>query len=127
MPLFPFLLYSTAGTAIWTALLAGAGYVLEGQYQKVSDWVNSASNVVVGLLVLWYVLPRPDVWAATGKLMLPSLTIEGRSQIVLCGGHRRSRSRETRHDVSAKVICGAQGAHSLIVSKLSLIGRLKPH
>lgn len=55
MPLIPFLLYSTLGTALWTTFLAGAGYLLESQYQRVSDWVNPVSNVVIGLLVLWYI------------------------------------------------------------------------
>lgn len=54
MPFAPFLLYSAIGTAAWTALLAGAGYVLESQYEKVADWINPVSNVVIGLLVVWY-------------------------------------------------------------------------
>ncbi|MGQ9370597.1 DedA family protein [Azospirillum sp. ST 5-10] len=49
-----FLIYTTAGTAVWTALLAGAGYLLEGQYEAVQSWVNPVSNVAVGALVLWY-------------------------------------------------------------------------
>ena len=54
MPLGPFLAYSTLGSAIWTALLAGAGFLLEGQYEKVSTWLNPVSNVVVIALVGWY-------------------------------------------------------------------------
>ncbi|MBC6716555.1 DedA family protein [Aurantimonas sp. DM33-3] len=55
MPLTPFLLYTILGTVIWTAFLAGAGYLLESQYQRVSNWVNPVSNVVIGLFVLWYI------------------------------------------------------------------------
>ena len=66
MPLPKVLAYSTAGTAIWTALLAGAGYLLEGGYQRVEGWVNPVSNVVVVVLVLWYVYR-----VATFKRRLP--------------------------------------------------------
>ncbi len=55
MPLVPFLLYTTAGTAIWTTLLAGAGYLLEDRYQQVSGWLNPLSNIVVAGIALWYV------------------------------------------------------------------------
>jgi membrane protein DedA with SNARE-associated domain len=54
MPLAAFLLYSAAGTVLWTALLAVAGYYLESQYDKVADWVSPVSNVVIGLIVLCY-------------------------------------------------------------------------
>jgi membrane protein DedA with SNARE-associated domain len=54
MPLGSFLLYSTAGTIIWTALLATAGYFLESQYEKVAHWMNPISNIAIGLVVLGY-------------------------------------------------------------------------
>lgn len=54
MPLAPFLLYSAAGTVLWTTLLAVAGYFLESQYDKVAGWVNPVSNVIIGVLVLGY-------------------------------------------------------------------------
>ena len=54
MPLGSFLVYSTAGTIIWTALLAMAGYFLESQYDKVAHWMNPISNVVIGLIILGY-------------------------------------------------------------------------
>jgi membrane protein DedA with SNARE-associated domain len=54
MPLGAFLLYSSAGTLLWTALLAVAGYFLESQYDKVAGWMNPVSNVVIGLIVLGY-------------------------------------------------------------------------
>lgn len=45
-----FLAWTALGTGLWTALLAGAGYLLQGQYALVAAYVNPASNVVVGLL-----------------------------------------------------------------------------
>ena len=54
MPLARVTLYSALGTVIWTALLAGAGFLLEDQYQRVADWANPVSNAVVAILVIWY-------------------------------------------------------------------------
>lgn len=54
MGLGPFLAYSAVGTAVWTGLLAGAGYLLEGQYEKVADYLNPVSNVIFGLIALAY-------------------------------------------------------------------------
>jgi len=55
MGLVRFLIYTVAGTVLWTGALAGAGYLLGAQYQQVSSWLNPASNVILGALVLWYV------------------------------------------------------------------------
>nr|WP_246499927.1 DedA family protein [Azospirillum soli] len=55
MALVRFLIYSAAGTAIWSAFLAGSGYLLEDQYQKVSGWVNPVSNLILGATAVWYV------------------------------------------------------------------------
>ena len=49
-----FLAYSTLGTALWTALLAAAGYLLEGQYHKVGAYLDPVSNAILALLVLGY-------------------------------------------------------------------------
>ena len=54
MPLDRFLISSILGTLLWTGLLAGAGFLLENQYRKVVDLVNPVSNVVIGVIVLWY-------------------------------------------------------------------------
>lgn len=54
MPLIKFLAYSALGTALWTAFLAVAGYLLESQYDKVADWMGPISQVVIAALVLWY-------------------------------------------------------------------------
>ncbi len=54
MPLPPFLLWTGIGTVVWTALLAGAGYLLESQYEAVSAWLGPVSNVIVGAIVVFY-------------------------------------------------------------------------
>ncbi|WP_416878421.1 DedA family protein [Litorimonas sp.] len=50
-----FLLYSAFGTLLWTGLLAGAGFVLKSQYQKVENWLNPVSWGVVLFLFVWYI------------------------------------------------------------------------
>ena len=55
MPLGPFLLCSGLGTVVWSGLLAGAGYLLEDRYNAVSGYVNPASNVIMGVMLLYYV------------------------------------------------------------------------
>jgi membrane protein DedA with SNARE-associated domain len=53
MPLGRFLLYSTAGTLVWTAALAYAGVVLQANFTVVSDYIDAATNVLlIGLGVL---------------------------------------------------------------------------
>lgn len=54
MPLSLFLLYSAVGTALWTTLLVSAGYVLESQYEKVSEYMNPIANAIVLILVGTY-------------------------------------------------------------------------
>lgn len=54
MPMAQFLAWSTAGTVIWTGLLAGAGYLLGNNYDLVASWLNPVANVVVGALVAIY-------------------------------------------------------------------------
>jgi membrane protein DedA with SNARE-associated domain len=54
MPLLPFLAYSTVGTALWTALLAAAGYLLQSQYRSVADWLNPVTSGVLALMAAVY-------------------------------------------------------------------------
>ena len=49
-----FLIASTIGTALWTALLTGAGYKLQENFHAVGQVVGPISNVIVGMLVLIY-------------------------------------------------------------------------
>ncbi len=54
MPMLPFLAVTTLGSALWVTLLTVAGYLLEGGFRAVEDWLNPVSNLVVAALVLWY-------------------------------------------------------------------------
>lgn len=64
MGLLRFLLFTTLGTALWTTLLGVAGYLLEGQYRVVADYLNPITNVIVALVVAPY-LYRVATWRAT--------------------------------------------------------------
>ena len=66
MGLVAFLAASAAGTVLWTALLAGAGYLLESQYQRVESYANLVTNIVLGLMLAWYVY-RVVTWPGPRK------------------------------------------------------------
>lgn len=51
---YRFLAYSTAGSALWTAMLAGAGYLLEAQYATVARYLDPVSRGILGLMVAAY-------------------------------------------------------------------------
>ena len=55
MNLAAFLAYTTAGSAIWTALLAWLGYVLGSNFEKVGEYLDPVSWIVLGGLLAWYV------------------------------------------------------------------------
>ena len=70
MPLLPFLVASAIGTVGWTALLTTAGYLLESQYQRVEGYANIGTNLIVGLMLAWYVyrvISWPGAREAAGK------------------------------------------------------------
>ena len=52
MPMAPFLVWSTAGSLIWTALLTVAGMVLGEGYSNVELWIDPVSKAVKVLLVV---------------------------------------------------------------------------
>jgi len=54
MPMGQFLLYSTVGSLVWTGILAGAGYMLESQYEKVAQYVDPVSKAILIGLLGWY-------------------------------------------------------------------------
>jgi membrane protein DedA with SNARE-associated domain len=54
MSLRRFLVFSTIGTAGWSAALAGAGYFLGSQFEDVEKIIGPLSVVVIGLIVLGY-------------------------------------------------------------------------
>lgn len=51
MPIGPFLLFTTLGSLIWTSALAVAGYLLQSQYDRVANWINPVSTLVIVSLV----------------------------------------------------------------------------
>jgi uncharacterized membrane protein YkvA (DUF1232 family) len=54
MPLVPFLVCSSIGSLLWTAALAASGYLLEANYRLVGDYLDRASKIIIGLIVLTY-------------------------------------------------------------------------
>jgi membrane protein DedA with SNARE-associated domain len=50
-----FLLYSTIGTALWTSVLATAGYLLEDHYEQVGAYLNPLANAIIAGIALVYV------------------------------------------------------------------------
>ncbi len=54
MPKGRFLVLTALGSAIWTALLTAAGYILEAQYDLVKDWLNPVTSVIVAGMVGLY-------------------------------------------------------------------------
>lgn len=55
MTLRRFLIFSTIGTAGWTAALACAGYFLGSQFEDVEKWLGPLSTLVIAGIVLTYV------------------------------------------------------------------------
>ncbi len=49
-----FLACSALGTALWTSLLAFAGFLLEHQHEKVSEWLNPATTAILAGVAAWY-------------------------------------------------------------------------
>jgi membrane protein DedA with SNARE-associated domain len=62
MPFHSFLLYSAAGTLVWTAALACAGVVLRANFARVGDYVGMATNIVFAILGLLLVRRYIRCW-----------------------------------------------------------------
>jgi membrane protein DedA with SNARE-associated domain len=54
MRVVPFLICSAIGTALWTAALAYAGYLLGAHYQEVTHAMDVATWILLGLFVAAY-------------------------------------------------------------------------
>ena len=52
MPMTPFLLWTTAGSLIWTVLLTVAGMVMGEGYSNVELWIDPVSKGVKVILVI---------------------------------------------------------------------------
>jgi membrane protein DedA with SNARE-associated domain len=55
MDMASFLCFTAIGAALWTALLAFAGYILREKFEKVGEYLNPASYVVLAAIVIIYV------------------------------------------------------------------------
>jgi membrane protein DedA with SNARE-associated domain len=64
MPLASFLLYSAAGTIVWTAALTYAGVVLRANYDVVGDYVGVATNLIFAALAILLVRRYIQCWTA---------------------------------------------------------------
>ena len=63
-----FMIFSTIGSAGWTAALACAGYFLGSQFDDVEKWLGPLSTLVIAAIVLTYVW-RLLRWKAKPVLM----------------------------------------------------------
>lgn len=61
MPLWQFLIYTVAGSALWTGVLTFAGLALHENYARVADYVDPVSKLVVVAVVAIY-LYRVFTW-----------------------------------------------------------------
>ena len=61
MPMWKFLSYTVAGSALWTGVLTFAGLALHENYARVADYVDPVSKLVVVTVVVIY-LYRVITW-----------------------------------------------------------------
>lgn len=67
MRFLTFFIASTIGTALWTALLAGAGFKLGQQYHDVDRLIGPLSNAIIIALLATY------VWRLWSRRLRPSI------------------------------------------------------
>ncbi|MGB3638858.1 MAG: DedA family protein [Rivularia sp. (in: cyanobacteria)] len=56
MPLIPFLLYSFAGSLIWTAILTYSGFILGNNFQQVEKYIAPISGIVFASLAIYLII-----------------------------------------------------------------------
>jgi membrane protein DedA with SNARE-associated domain len=56
MPMHTFVVFTTAGSAVWTAVLAGLGYLLARNFKKVDQYLDPVSWVIVGAVAIVYIV-----------------------------------------------------------------------
>ncbi len=56
IPLLRFTVLTTIGSAVWNAVLIGAGYALGANWNRVSGWVGAYSDVVLVVVVVAAIL-----------------------------------------------------------------------
>jgi membrane protein DedA with SNARE-associated domain len=61
MPIVPFVIYTTIGSAIWNTVMIGAGYLLRSNWEDVEPILSWFQYLVVGAIVVavvWFVWSR---------------------------------------------------------------------
>ncbi|MGQ0589454.1 MAG: DedA family protein [Sphingosinicella sp.] len=61
MGLGPFLIWSTVGTALFAAALAGAGYAAGSRFREIEEIAGPVSSAVIVGIIFWYVW-RQATW-----------------------------------------------------------------
>ena len=56
MRLAPFLLWSSIGAALWSALLVAAGYALKARFTVVAAWLNPVSGGFLAICLVTYIV-----------------------------------------------------------------------
>lgn len=54
MPLPTYLIFTTAGTLLWTIFLTATGYFLGNNYTKVDEYLGPVSKIILAILVVWF-------------------------------------------------------------------------
>ena len=67
MPVWRFIIYTAAGSAVWNGALAGLGWALGSQWERVSEYTQWLSYGVIGALIVaagWFLWRRAGarVW-----------------------------------------------------------------
>ena len=56
MAMFPFILYSTLGTILWTTFLTAAGYKMGENYALIEEYIGPFSKIALGSLLIWLII-----------------------------------------------------------------------
>lgn len=56
LPVVPFALWTLLGSVLWTGVLTAAGYLLESQYERLSQWLNPVSTGIFVIIAIVYVV-----------------------------------------------------------------------
>lgn len=54
MNLAAFLFFTTIGASLWTSILAGAGYALKANFRRVEEYLDIATYIVFGAIIVAY-------------------------------------------------------------------------
>jgi len=66
MPFWRFVIYTTAGSAVWNTILVGVGYWLGTNFETIDHWIAPVVTGVIALMVLLYIW-RVFTWKPRGQ------------------------------------------------------------